>query len=178
MLNHRIGMVHRPSWGAPMAAWASGCLPTPLPSRFRLSLANAVTGGRLRTVVAILVEWVFPCVDALTQHDRVMLSSSHQRHDGQHAGQDRFDASRIEPLNLSLIHRSEILVKSRSLKDGSSAEMTSDFEPWDPMTPFPSASQLGGRISQPFDWVQGGALFFQWIWLPFYCNLDEPNWYT
>jgi hypothetical protein len=60
----------------------------------------------------------------------------------------------------------------------SSAGMTSDFEPLDPMTPFPSASQLGGRISQPFDLVPGGALFFQWIWLPFYFNLDEPNWYT
>ena len=101
-----------------MAALASGFLPTPLPSRFRLSLANAVTGGWLRTVVAILVEWVFPRVDALTQHDRVVLSSSHQRHDGQHDGQDRFDAPRIEPLNLSLIHLSEIPVKSRSLNDG------------------------------------------------------------
>ena len=49
-------------------------------------------------------------VDALTQHDMVVLSSSHQRHDGQHDGQDRFDAPRIEPLNLSLIHRSEIPV--------------------------------------------------------------------
>ena len=48
--------------------------------------------------VAILVEWVFQCVDAPTQHDMVVLSSSHQRHDGQ----DRFDAPRIEPLNLSL----------------------------------------------------------------------------
>ncbi len=64
--------------------------------------------------VAIMVEWVFQCVDAPTQHDMVVLSSSHQRHDGQ----DRFDASRIEPLNLSLIHRSEIPLKSRSLKDG------------------------------------------------------------
>ena len=58
--------------------------------------------------VAILVEWVFQCVDAPTQHDMVVLSSSHQRHDGQHDGQDRFDAPRIEPLNLNLIHLSEI----------------------------------------------------------------------
>ena len=118
MLNHHIGMVHRPSWGAHMAVLASGFLPTPLPSRFRLPLAHAVTGGRLRTVVAILVELVFQFADALTQHDIVVLSSSHQRPDGQNDGQDRFDAPRIEPLNLSLIHRSEIPVKSRSLKDG------------------------------------------------------------
>ena len=38
--------------------------------------------------------------------------------------------------------------------------MTSDFEPSDAMTPFPSASQLGGRISQPFDLVQGRSLIF------------------
>jgi len=48
----------------------------------------------------------------------------------------------------------------------------------DAMAAFPSASQLGGRISQTFDLVQGGAIFFQWIWLPFYFNLDDPNWYT
>ncbi len=101
-----------------MAAWASGFFPLRCPSRFRLPLANAVTGGRLRTVVAILVEWVFPCVDALTQHDMVVLQSSYQRHDGPHDGQDRCGASRIESLNLSLIHRSEIPVKSRSMKDG------------------------------------------------------------
>ena len=69
-------------------------------------------------VVAILAELVFPCVDALTQHDRVVLSASDQRPDGQNDGQDRFDAPRIEPLNLSLIYLSEIPVKSRSMKDG------------------------------------------------------------
>ncbi len=160
MLNPNIGMVQRPSWGAHMAAWASGFLPTPLPSRFRLPLANAVTGVWLRTVVAILVEWVFPRVDALTQQDRVVLSSSHQRRDGQRDGQDRFDAPRIEPLNLSLIHLSEIPVKSRSLKDWEFSRNDLRLRTLGCHDPFPSASQLRGRISQPFDLVQGGRLIF------------------
>jgi len=43
---------------------------------------------------------------------------------------------------------------------GSSVGMTSDLEPLDAMAAFPSASQLGGRISQTFDLVQGVPYFF------------------
>ena len=156
MLNPNIGMVHRPSWGAHMAAWASGVLPTPLPSRFRLSLANAVTGGRLRTVVAILVEWVFPCVDAPTQHDMVVLSSSHQRHDGQ----DRFDASRIEPLNLSLIHLSEIPVKSRSLKDEEFSRNDRRLRTLGCHDPFPLRFATWGQDIPTFRFGPGRRLIF------------------
>ena len=156
----RIGMVHWPSWGAHMAALASGFLPTPLPSRLRLPLANAVTGGRLRTVVAILVEWVFPCVDALTQHDMVVLSSSHQRHDGQHDGQDRFDASRLEPLYLSLIHRSEIPVKSRSLKDGEFSRNDLRLRTLGSHDPFPLRFATWGQDITTFRFGPGGRLIF------------------
>ncbi len=79
---------------------------------------------------------------------------------GRNDGQDRFDAPRIEPLTLSLIDRSAIQSNPGLGRMGDSATMTSNFESLDAMTPFPSASQLGGRITQPFDIVPGGGAVF------------------
>ena len=115
-------------------------------------------------VVAILAELVFPCVDALTQHDRVVLSSSHQRHDGQNDGQndgqDRFDAPRIEPLNLSLIHLSEIPVKSRSMKDGEFSRNDLRLRTLGCHDPFPLRFATWGQDIPTFRLGPGGRLIF------------------